>query len=796
VAYHGRYAARPGILSDPDTATDLTISLENEIDNAAAGGGGFQGGLLTFAVHASVQMPIDALYFSINGEVIRSFEEVTGDAGDWEEVSTLLLPGEHTLTWSYQFFGMPEEEDIDIDPRRVGNSWIDAIALTPYTGSHHFQDNDQSGLLSTDTGMASWNLVTDAHAFMGSKSYVAYTDDISSNQGAAEMSWTVIVGPHGGVISFAAFASIYAPHDVLEFNVDNVPEVAITVPSYSWEQKYVALTPGRHVLTWRLVKNTPGLSQSTLNGVNVPTEYQGYAKIDEIAFTDNSGGSYADLEETVADTSTSTTSTDATTTSTADLTTTTTTSSTTTTTTTSTEESSTTTNTVTSSSSTTTTTESPVITTTTANSDEDDSSTSSTVVVSGSTEENVSGTTTTATILTTTTSDEAEDDDQGDEDVFSSTTTTTTAATGDVDEITATSEGTDDNDEDDEGSTTTTEAPELTEGEDDQEENEQDQVDEEEGDIIEGCPDGLQAVEGLPGCCVEEPDFLGDGACDPNEPYNTAACAFDLGDCCHETCNEDGFYGCKTKEGNGEGENGDDIGPFGFFCVDPRSSIIDPEKCQVENRQWIGDGGCDMEGGYNTEECGWDGGDCCEETCDDEFSFYTCGAVGYSCSNPNIGKERRVSFSFSEGFESGEFSSEWTFMNGDASWEVDDDRPAADGTHFAEARTEDIIDDVGEAVLELIINSPKGGKLSYWVQTFIQAPHEDLVLKIDDEEVNVIIDSVPEWTKEENVVIPAGRVSVKWVHRKNPANESADTLEAVEPAEGISRIDGVYFDAN
>jgi hypothetical protein len=30
------------------------------------------------------------------------------------------------------------------------------------------------------------------------------------------------------------------------------------------------------------------------------------------------------------------------------------------------------------------------------------------------------------------------------------------------------------------------------------------------------------------------------------------------------------------------------------------------------NQSWIGDGGCDSSN--NTEDCGWDGGDCCEST--------------------------------------------------------------------------------------------------------------------------------------------------------------------------------------
>ncbi len=52
------------------------------------------------------------------------------------------------------------------------------------------------------------------------------------------------------------------------------------------------------------------------------------------------------------------------------------------------------------------------------------------------------------------------------------------------------------------------------------------------------------------------------------------------------------------KDGNVDG-----LGPFGFFCINPQYLVIDEEKCVVENREWIGDGGCDAKGGYNMEEC-------------------------------------------------------------------------------------------------------------------------------------------------------------------------------------------------
>jgi hypothetical protein len=69
---------------------------------------------------------------------------------------------------------------------------------------------------------------------------------------------------------------------------------------------------------------------------------------------------------------------------------------------------------------------------------------------------------------------------------------------------------------------------------------------------------------------------------------------------------------------------------------------IDCSKLQIcdwegFHRSFIGDGVCnnDMPGCYNTEICGWDGGDCCLDTCKARGSYSECGTHSrYSCKDP------------------------------------------------------------------------------------------------------------------------------------------------------------------
>jgi len=123
--------------------------------------------------------------------------------------------------------------------------------------------------------------------------------------------------------------------------------------------------------------------------------------------------------------------------------------------------------------------------------------------------------------------------------------------------------------------------------------------------------------------------WIQDGYCDSN--MNIPQCNYDGGDCCEASCDCASVGNCYAVCGsNGWNE-----------CVDPNaggsgigSGTVDLSGCNVNHLDWIGDGYCDQ-GVYNTPECNFDGGDCCEESCvDAPIGGHECGYVEYNCIDP------------------------------------------------------------------------------------------------------------------------------------------------------------------
>ena len=135
------------------------------------------------------------------------------------------------------------------------------------------------------------------------------------------------------------------------------------------------------------------------------------------------------------------------------------------------------------------------------------------------------------------------------------------------------------------------------------------------------CCDDYDATCARNSCSADFANWAGDGMCDSdkNNNLNTHDCAWDGGDCCQSTCDPgDNFVGCL----------------FDFDCKDPAA-----KTCSDTLKQ--GDGKCDVEADFNTAACGYDGGDCCESTCQ-STQAHQCGEKGYTCLDPR-GKNTGVS---------------------------------------------------------------------------------------------------------------------------------------------------------
>jgi hypothetical protein len=78
------------------------------------------------------------------------------------------------------------------------------------------------------------------------------------------------------------------------------------------------------------------------------------------------------------------------------------------------------------------------------------------------------------------------------------------------------------------------------------------------------------------------------------------------------------------------GDDDDDGFYFGYYYYGDDGGTGPAADCTVP--RYYGDGYCDSVN--NVADCDYDGGDCCESTCEDGSYFY-CGIIGYDCQNPD-----------------------------------------------------------------------------------------------------------------------------------------------------------------
>merc|ERR1711981_266560 len=129
------------------------------------------------------------------------------------------------------------------------------------------------------------------------------------------------------------------------------------------------------------------------------------------------------------------------------------------------------------------------------------------------------------------------------------------------------------------------------------------------GDAPAPPPPGPTTTQGPAEC---PSNYVGDSYCDDecnNEDNN-----FDGGDCCGDDVNEQYCSTCEclddgATEGSTEGSS-----------EDPTGGPTEPPMDECGAPQWFGDTYCDDEN--NNPECGFDGGDCCQEDPNDGWDNY------------------------------------------------------------------------------------------------------------------------------------------------------------------------------
>ena len=162
-----------------------------------------------------------------------------------------------------------------------------------------------------------------------------------------------------------------------------------------------------------------------------------------------------------------------------------------------------------------------------------------------------------------------------------------------------------------------------------------------------------------PGRILPPPPFtLAKTSQPPDEPRLSAPHSYDGGDCCSCTCSGssgcdlEGRYlncidpaaACFGEDVDGGGDDNDNgANDDGRHSSSGRAASAggddgssSPLSCTGDFASYVGDGACD--GFLNTEECGWDGGDCClEGNCSECIDPDALAAL--PCSSERLGEE-------------------------------------------------------------------------------------------------------------------------------------------------------------
>ena len=153
--------------------------------------------------------------------------------------------------------------------------------------------------------------------------------------------------------------------------------------------------------------------------------------------------------------------------------------------------------------------------------------------------------------------------------------------------------------------------------------------------------------------------------------------------------------------------------------------------------------------------------------------------------------------SFTEIFDSGDFTANPWILSGDGEWSITD-AVVSEGANSATISSIDIAENEGVADLSIDIITERGGKLSYEVLPSVSSPFEIANVLLDDIAVMTYSSTSEDWIEEE-ITIQPGKRKVTFQLQKNPGGVPEDVISGIPSPpgrDGVLWLDNIVFVAN
>jgi hypothetical protein len=277
--YDGSFSAHVKTADIPNGGDFSQLDLALTLDDA---------GFIQFFFNAPVAMPFESFELYVDGNFLTPL--ATPDSS-WTQAGAILSSGAHTVSWRYANNpgGAPDDiiSTVPQPPYRIGEAWLDNVALLPSTKS--FVEDWESQDFSTNnwvlSGDGDWT-ITDTNAKDGTYSATVSSVDIPGSTGAASMSIDIIT-EKGGTLSYWILPSVEGPFDVVNVLVDDVIVFSYSNVESDWVTQEIQIQPGKRELRFELQKNPGAIPDESIAAVPKPDGHLGQVWLDTISFTAN-----------------------------------------------------------------------------------------------------------------------------------------------------------------------------------------------------------------------------------------------------------------------------------------------------------------------------------------------------------------------------------------------------------------------------------------------------------------------------------------------------------------------------